>query len=93
MAGRCALSSVIGRPFCESTEVLCMSLANGPDQTLSSLTADWAEMRRLEMELLIGLTVFMVGLALETWLARHSRRREDEELYESRLARYAGLHR
>lgn len=45
------------------------------------------------MEILIGLVVFAVGLAAESWLARHSQRRQDEELYECRLARYAGLRR
>jgi hypothetical protein len=45
------------------------------------------------MEILIGLIVFVIGLAAESWLARHTQRREDEELYEYRLARYAGLSR
>jgi hypothetical protein len=45
------------------------------------------------MEILIGLVIFAVGFAAESWLARHSQRREDEELYEYRLARYAELRR
>jgi hypothetical protein len=45
------------------------------------------------MEIMIALVVFVIGLAAESLLVRHSQRRQDEELYEYRLARYAGLRR
>jgi hypothetical protein len=45
------------------------------------------------MEILIGVVIFVIGLAAESWLARYTGRREDEELFEYRLARYAGLRR
>jgi hypothetical protein len=45
------------------------------------------------MEILTALLIVVIGLTAESWLARHGQRREDEELYEYRLARYAGLRR
>jgi hypothetical protein len=45
------------------------------------------------MEILIGLVIFIIGLSAESAIARRNRRQEDQDLYECRLARYAGARR
>jgi hypothetical protein len=45
------------------------------------------------MEILIAWAVFVFGLTAEDLLARRNRRIHDQELYEYRLARYAGPRR
>jgi hypothetical protein len=45
------------------------------------------------MEILIAFLVFMIGLMTESMRSTRNERRRDEELFEYRLARYAGSQR